>query len=166
MTVVEAVCALAVTVPVVFGVRDVPPSIDADLQLFSTVLMAFAALNGVLACTRLTWFGGEKQDFESAVPVADPGTVRRALETSLRQSFDWSSFVLLVVMSTAMGLILDPLMAFFPLLVVPERLVKWAYATYWERRHGVVLWRGHVPEQPLGKGQRLYSSRREPAVRH
>ncbi|MEV6590418.1 hypothetical protein [Streptomyces acidicola] len=166
MTVVAAVCAVAVTVPVVFGVRGVPPGIDADLQLFWTVLMAFAALNGVLACTRLTWFGGEKQDFENAVPVADPGTVRRALEASLRRSFDWSFLVILGAPSIAMGLWLDPWMAFFPLLFVPEQLIKGAYAAYWERRHGMVLWRGHVPEQPLGKGQQLYSSRREPAVQH
>lgn len=53
-------------------------------------------------------------------------------------------------------------MALCPLVLVPERLTKGAYATYWERRHGVLLWRGHVPDQPLGKGQYLYSSLRQP----
>ncbi|MFJ6837035.1 hypothetical protein [Streptomyces sp. NPDC091209] len=33
-------------------------------------------------------------------------------------------------------------------------------AFFWERRHGVVLWRGRVEEQPLGKGRYLCSSPR------
>lgn len=39
---------------------------------------------------------------------------------------------------------------------VPERIVKGVYAFFWERRHGVLLWRGRVEEQPLGKDQFPY----------
>ncbi|ELP69347.1 hypothetical protein ACKI1I_40695 [Streptomyces turgidiscabies] len=41
-----------------------------------------------------------------------------------------------------------------------ERIVKGVYVYFWERRHGVLLWRGRVEEQPLGKDQFLYSSPR------
>lgn len=72
--VVEAVCAVAINASVVFGVRGVP-RIDADTGWILVIYIASYGVFGVLACTGLKWLGGEKRDFESAVPLANPDTV-------------------------------------------------------------------------------------------
>ncbi|MGW1736370.1 hypothetical protein OG830_01935 [Streptomyces sp. NBC_00121] len=159
--VVEAVCAVAISASVVFGLRGVP-RIDADAGWLIAFYIALNGLFGVLACTRLKWLGGEKRDFESAVPLANSDTVLPTPGKSLWRSFDWGFFAFLVVPCLVVALVWEPLVALWPLVLVPDRLAKGVYVTYWERRHGVLLWRGHVPDQPLGKGQRLYSSVRQP----
>ncbi len=160
MAVAEAVGATLVTVPVVFGVRGVPRG-EGDWRALA-LLAAFSAVNGVLACTRLSWLGGEKREFEDAVPLADPDSVLPTPRESLRRSIDRGFAVFLMLFGLVFALIWVPIMALWSVLFLPERLIKAAYGTYWERRHGVLLWRGHVPEQPLGKGQYLYSSVRQP----
>ncbi|MFD3492360.1 hypothetical protein ACFWWB_17615 [Streptomyces sp. NPDC058690] len=158
--VAEAVGAAAVTAPVVFAVHGVP-KFDGDSRVLA-ILAAFSAVNGVLAGTRLRWLGGEKQEFEDAVPLADPDSVLPTPGESLRRSFDKSA-VFLVLFGLTVGLVwAAPIMAFWSLIFLPERLIKGAYGSFWERRHGVLLWQGRVPEQPLGKGQYLYSSVRKP----
>ncbi|MET8538831.1 hypothetical protein ABZV67_46180 [Streptomyces sp. NPDC005065] len=159
--VIEAVCAVAINASVMFGVRGVP-RIDAGAGWLLVFFIALDAVFGVLACTRLKWLGGEKRDFESAVPLANPDTVLPTRGESFRRSFDWGFFAFLVVPCLVVALVWEPLVALWPLVLVPDRLAKGAYATYWERRHGVLLWRGHVLDQPLGKGQYLYSSVRQP----
>ncbi|MER5685485.1 hypothetical protein [Streptomyces sp. NPDC002205] len=160
MAVAEAVGAAAVTAPVVFGVHGVP-KFDVDWRGLA-ILVAFSAVNGVLACTRLRWLGGEKQEFEDAVPLANPDSALPTPGESLRRSFDMGFAVFLVLFGLIVGLVWAPIMALWSLLFLPDRLIKGAYGGYWERRHGVLLWRGCVPEQPLGKGQYLYSSVRQP----
>ncbi|MET7383469.1 hypothetical protein ABZT08_32580 [Streptomyces sp. NPDC005526] len=160
MAVAEAVGATIVTAPVVFGVRGVPRDEVAWQAL--AFLAAFSVVNGVLACTRLRWLGGEKREFEDAVPLANPDAVLPTPRESLRRSFDWSSAVFSMLILLVPALIWAPVAALGPLLFLPERLSKAAYGIYWERRHGVLLWRGHVPEQPLEKDQYLYSSVRQP----
>ncbi|MGW3356932.1 hypothetical protein ACWDFL_16140 [Streptomyces bungoensis] len=158
MAVVEGVAATVVVAAVVFGVRGVP--VGEVHWPFIALVTAFSAVNGVLACTRLRWLGGAKRDFEYAVPLANPDYVLPTPRESLRRSFDWSSALLSVSVGLAFSLTWLPIMAFWSLLLVPERLIKGAYGILWERRHGVLLWRGRVPEQPLGEGQHLYSSAR------
>lgn len=60
----------------------------------------------------------------------------------------------------AYGLLWNPWAVAWAVLLVPERIVKGVYVFFWERRHGVLLWFGNVEEQPLGKGEFLYSSPR------
>lgn len=157
----EAGCAVAITAPVVFGVRGVP-TISSELWLTFLVLGGVTAAFGVLACSRWSWLGGEKRDFETAVPLANAKAVLPAPKEALRRSFYGGFVALLVVPCLVVGLIWEPLVVFWPFVFVPDRAVKGVYAASWERRHGVLLWRGHVEEQPLGKGQFLYSSERLP----
>ncbi|MFB6963532.1 hypothetical protein ACFCYB_43115 [Streptomyces sp. NPDC056309] len=154
-TVAEAVCAAAISASVVFGVRGIP-KVDVGWQLAAAVI-ALSAVFGVLACTRLRWLGGEKRDFEKAVPL-NPDTVLPTLGESLRRSLDLGFVAYLVVSTLVIALFWEPLVALLPLMFVPDRLAKAAYAAYWERRHGVMLWRGHVPDQPLDEGRYFYSS--------
>ncbi|WP_406420571.1 hypothetical protein OH809_23315 [Streptomyces sp. NBC_00873] len=162
MAAAEAVGATVVTAPVVFGVRGVPR--DEGEWWCLALLAAFSAVNGVLACTRLRWLGGEKREFEDAVPLANPDSVLPTPRESFRRSFDWGFVVFAMLFGLVFSLIWVPVMALWSLLFLPERLIKGAYGIYWERRHGVLLWRGRVPEQPLGKGQYLYSSVRQPGT--
>lgn len=159
MIFVEAACAMAITAPVVSGVRGVP-KVSSDLWPYLLFILGGCALFGALACSRWRWLGGEKRDFETAVPLANPEAVLPAPKEALRRSFYGGFVVILAVPSLVVGLIWEPLAILWPLAFVPDRAVKGTYMAYWERRHGVLLWRGHVEEQPLGKGQFLYSSAR------
>ncbi|MFB7114108.1 hypothetical protein [Streptomyces sp. NPDC056291] len=97
-----------------------------------------------------------------AVPLVNPDSVLPTPRESLRRSVDWGFVVFHMLFGLVFSLIWVPIAALWALLIVPDRLIKGAYGIYWERRHGVLLWRGHVPEQPLGKDQYLYSSARQP----
>ncbi|GAA3784914.1 hypothetical protein [Streptomyces chiangmaiensis] len=159
---VEAVGATAVSVPVAFAVRGVPQA--AEVWWAVAFFTALAAVFGVLACTPVRWSGGKKRDFERAVPLADSERGLPAPGDSLRRSFDWGFPAFLAVSGLVGALLWGPMAGLWPLLFVPERLVKAAYGTYWERRHGVVLWMGLVSDQPLGKNEFLYSSVRQPGL--
>ncbi|MFE2692045.1 hypothetical protein [Streptomyces mirabilis] len=87
MTVVEALCALAINGIVVLIVRAVP-EVDAA-WLFLGTLIAVSAAFGVIVCTRLSWLGGRKQDFENAASLTNPGPVLPTQGESLRRTFDW-----------------------------------------------------------------------------
>lgn len=158
--VVQAVCAVAISAPVTFGMRGTPKA-DAGWSAVFIALSVVSTLSGVLACTRSTRVDGGKRDFERAVPL-NPDTVLPTLGKSLPRSLALRFIAFLVVPTLIAALFWEPWMAIMPLVLVPERLAKAAYAAYWERRHGVMLWRGHVPDQPLEKGQYLYSSVRQP----
>ncbi|MFE7232455.1 hypothetical protein ACWCRF_32290 [Streptomyces sp. NPDC002405] len=154
-TVAEAVCTVALSTPVGFGVHGIPKA-DADWQAIPAVI-ALSAVLGVLACTRWTWLGGKKRDFERAVPL-NPDTVLPARGESLRRSLDPGFVTVVVVPTLLLALFWEPWAALLPLIFVPDRLTGAAYAAYWERCYGVMLWQGHVPDQPLEDGQYLYSS--------
>ncbi|MEU1599230.1 hypothetical protein ABZ468_42130 [Streptomyces sp. NPDC005708] len=159
--VVQAVCAVAISAPVTFGVRGIPNA-DAGRPAIAAfiALSVGSAVSGVLACTRSTRVDGGKWDFERAVAL-NPDTVLPTLGESLPRSLALRFVAFLVVPTLVAALFWEPWVAIMPLVLVPDRLAKAAYAAYWERRHGVMLWQGHVPDQPLEKGQYLYSS-----VRH
>lgn len=78
----------------------------------------------------------------------------------MRRSFDGSFVVIVGLMTLVLGLLWGPWAASWGIVFIPERIVKGVYVSFWERRHGVLLWLGRVEEQPLGKDQRLYSSPR------
>ncbi|GGJ80406.1 hypothetical protein GCM10011583_09880 [Streptomyces camponoticapitis] len=52
----------------------------------------------------------------------------------------------------------SPWAVLLPVALSVEWLMRACTAAHWERRHGLLLWRGGVKEQPLAKGQFLYSS--------
>ncbi|MEU6197312.1 hypothetical protein [Streptomyces sp. NPDC047061] len=161
MTVAQAGVALALTAPVVFGVRGLSQG-DSDIVVFLLCWAGGGVVFSLLAVsTRSRWLGGEKRDFESAVPLADPEEILPTPRESLRRSFDGAFVVLIGLMSLVFGLIWGlAASGCAVVLLVPERIVTGVYAFFWERRHGVLLWRGQVEEQPLGKNQFLYSSPR------
>ncbi|MGQ4379724.1 hypothetical protein ACN6K9_002894 [Streptomyces sp. SAS_267] len=158
--IVEVGVAMAVTAPVVFGVRGLPEAKSSKAVILVCILGA-GALFGLLAVsTRSYWLGGEKRDFESAVPLTDPEAILPAPRESMRRSFAPPFVVFVALGSLVFGMLWDPWAIGWGLFFVPERTVKGVYMFYWERRHGVLLWYGKVEEQPLGKGQFLYSSPR------
>lgn len=154
---------MIVTMPVVLALRDVPES-DGELWRAGLAVAAVLAVSGLLSCV-VGWPGSEKREFETALPVADPKSVLPTPQESLRRSFGWPFVGFLVATSLVAALAWEPLAVFLPLLFVPARLVTGTYAAYWERRRGLLLWRGHVTGQPLGEKQYLYSSVRQPAAR-
>ncbi|MER6441613.1 hypothetical protein ABT275_35445 [Streptomyces sp. NPDC001185] len=156
-TVVEVAVAMAVVAPVVLVVHGLPQD---NYVLPAMCLIGASALFGLLAVlTRSGWLGGEKRDFENAVPLADPEAIPTPQE-SLRRSFDGPFAVVVAVPTLVLGLIWGPWGMTWALFLVPERIVKGVYIYFWERHHGVLLWRGRVEEQPLEKSQFLYSSPR------
>lgn len=158
--VVEAGVAMAVTVPVIFGLRGLPQA-DSEKVLLALYLAGVSALLGLLAVlTRPWWLSGEKRDFESAVPLNDPEAILPAPRESMRRSFDGSFVVIVGLPILLLGLLWDPWAVGWGIVFIPERFIKGVCVSFWERRHGVLLWLGRVEEQPLGKGQFLYSSLR------
>ncbi|MFK0151534.1 hypothetical protein ACIQVK_05535 [Streptomyces sp. NPDC090493] len=158
--VVEAGVAVAVAAPVVFGVRGLPQVEGAAVAVLLALAGSSAFFGLVAVSTRLTWLGGEKRDFESALTLSNPEAILPTRRESLRRSFDGSFVVIVAVPSLLFGLFWDPWAIGLAVIFVPERIVKGVYLFFWERRHGVLLWRGKVEEQPLGKEQSLYSSPR------
>ena len=157
---VEVGAVMALAAPVAFGVRGVP-QVDSDKAAVLLYLAGASAFFGLVAvATRLDWLGGEKGDFETAVPLAAPEAILPSPRESWRRSFNAGFVVIVAVPSLAFGLLWSPWAIGWLVFFVPERIVKGVYALFWERRHGVLLWRGAVEEQPLAKGQFLYSSLR------
>ncbi|MEV6021413.1 MULTISPECIES: hypothetical protein [unclassified Streptomyces] len=160
-TIVEVGIAIAISAPVVLAVRGLP-YIDSRIVLppLLAVLGASTLFGLMEVSTRSRWLTGEKGDFEGAVPLADPEAMVPASRESMRRSFAGPFVVFVALTSLAFGLFWGPWAVGWGLYFVPERLVKAVYVFFWERRHGVLLWCGKVDEQPLGKGQFLYSSPR------
>ncbi|MCX4580643.1 hypothetical protein OHB41_47475 [Streptomyces sp. NBC_01571] len=157
-TIFEVGAAIGVAAPVVLGVHGLPQS---NYALPLLCVLGSSALFGLLAVsTRSGWLGGEKRDFENAVPLADPEAILPAPRESMRRSFDGSFVVIVALPTLVFGLLWGPWVISWGLFFVPERIVKGVYTFFWERRHGVLLWRGKAEEQPLGRDQFLYSSPR------
>lgn len=158
--VVEVGIATAVTAPVVIALRGLPQTGSGEvfLALWLVVVMALIGLQEVL--TRSWWLGGEKRDFESALPLTDPEAILPVPRESMRRSFHGSFIVTVGLPILLFGLLWDPWGVAWGVVFIPERFVKGVYVSFWERRHGIFLWLGRVEEQPLGKDQRLYSSPR------
>ncbi|MFD5813711.1 hypothetical protein [Streptomyces sp. NPDC127038] len=158
--IVEVGVAVAVTAPVVLGVRGLPQA-DSRKALPLLCILGASALFGLMAVsTRSRWLIGEKRDFESAVPLTDPEAILPTPRESMRRSFAGPFVVFVALVSLVFGLLWGPWAFGWALFFVPDRIVKGVYVFFWERRHGVLLWYGKVEQQPLGKRQFLYSSPR------
>jgi hypothetical protein len=134
------------------------PSDAGDPMLLSLALLAGAAASTLLGATRLKWVS-EVRDFDRAVPVEDIGVVPPA-GRSLRG--DWFSpgfFVAYLMPILPIALFWEGVVLFIPLWSAMSWLGKAALIIRWERRHGLVLWRGHAAARPW----ELSVSRRSPA---
>ncbi|MFD8734768.1 hypothetical protein ACFV06_07570 [Streptomyces sp. NPDC059618] len=158
--VVDVGVATLVTAPVVFGVRGLP---DADGRKVAVLvaILVISALVGLLAVSlRSHWLGGEKGDFESAVPLTCPEAILPTSRASMRRALATPFAVLVPLGCLGFGLFWDPWAVCWGFFFAPERIVKGVCVSFWERRRGVLLWYGWVDKQPLGKDQFLYSSPR------
>lgn len=154
-----AVCAAVVSAGVVFGV-DGPPETPRGLWRAvagGLLLLALTAGFGVLTVSRLRWFG-EGRDFDQAVPLADPGAVLPAPGREYRDSVNVYLLVFMVASALAGGLLWERDLALYPLMFASAWLARAGWVARWERRHGLLLWNGRVPTQPLEEGRSLYSS--------
>ncbi|WP_141698329.1 hypothetical protein [Streptomyces lushanensis] len=157
MGVTMAVCASAVSAAVAFGVRGIPATEDSHGRWVFLFLLGACALGGLLGASRIPHIS-EVRTFETAVPLNDPEAVLPGDDTVRHHLVDRSSFLLFLVPSLIAALFWSPWAALYPLPLSAEWLVRACVAARWERRHGLLLWGGAVKEQPLGKGQLLYSS--------
>jgi hypothetical protein len=147
VVITTAVCACAVSAPVSFGVHGELPVVDDTVWTFVLILLGCHVFYGLLQASRLKWFS-EVRDFETAVLLEDPEAVLPADYSVRRLLVHWGFFGVDLVPWLAMGLAVNPWLSLIPLAMVPDRLIQAAIAVRWERKHGVLLWRGHVPSRP------------------
>ncbi|MFC8140428.1 hypothetical protein ACFUKV_01455 [Streptomyces paradoxus] len=155
--VVSVLAATAVALTTVGLVRGFSaPSEPGRLGLYAGGVLAFLLLWTLLKATRLKWVG-EVRDFEEATPVEGTG---RPLPTErfLRdQPFSPRLCVLYLLFTVPLSL-WEPWAAVLPLWSALDWLGQAAIAAHWERRNGLVLWRGRVESRPW----ELSVSRRPP----
>jgi hypothetical protein len=155
-----AALAVAVVCGVVLGlVHGFSASSDAgDLRTLTVALFVGAVVWTLLGATGLKWVS-EVRDFDRAVPVEDIDVVPPA-DRSLRG--DWFSpglFGTYLVLTLPIALFWEGAVLSIPVWSAMNWLGKAALIIRWERRHGLVLWRGHDGARPW----ELSVSRRSPA---
>jgi len=147
MGVAMAVCACLVSAPVAFGVRGIPAVVDDGVWMGILLVLGGNVLFGMLEASRLKWFS-EVRTFEEAVPLDDLETPRSA-DYSLRHNLVNKGFLaVLLVLALVMGLTLSPWLSLTPLWMFLDWLIRAGIAARWEKKHAVLLWRGHVPGSP------------------
>ncbi|MFF2364703.1 hypothetical protein ACFVU0_18685 [Streptomyces sp. NPDC058122] len=108
---------------------------------------------------------GERRAFRRAVPLQDPDATLPRDYAPRRHLFNGGFLAFMLVLTVTLALVANPLGALCVMPLAAQWLVNAAYALHWERTHGLLIWRGDVPGQPLGKGQMFYSSPRPPRRR-
>ncbi|MFE2596635.1 hypothetical protein ACFXCZ_09045 [Streptomyces sp. NPDC059396] len=159
MGVTMAVSASAIGALVAFGVRGIPEVDDDYGRQFIQFMFGFCVFAGLLGALPFVKHS-EVRTFRTAVPLNEPAAVLPADHAANRHLLDSRFLLLLLVPSLIAALVWSPWAALFPLALAVEWLMRACLGIYWERRHGLLLWRGAVKEQPLDRGQFLYSSRR------
>ncbi|MFJ8462970.1 hypothetical protein [Streptomyces swartbergensis] len=134
----------------------VPPE-PGKVALYLAGLLAFAAVWTLLKGTRLrgvSWI----RDYDRAVPVEDTGVVVPA-GASLRDGwFNWPVLVLFLLFVLPISVFWEPWVIGIALWSALDWLGQAALVAHWERRNGLLLWRGHVASRPW----ELSVSRRPP----
>ncbi|MFE4695785.1 hypothetical protein ACFRIC_01725 [Streptomyces sp. NPDC056738] len=133
-----------------------------DVELEGDLVAWSAGILVVVSCLSVAM---EWRSFRSAVPLRDPATVLAREHAPRPLLFHGGFFAFLLVMTLTAALVTNPLIALCALPLAAQSLVNAVCAMYWERIHGLRIWRGTAPEQPLGKGQVFYSSSRPPRRR-
>lgn len=132
------------------------PSEPGRLGLYGAAVLAYFAVWTLLKATRIKWFS-EVLDFEKAAPVEETGAVPPAQGFLRDQPFSPRLFVLYLLFAVPLCL-WEPWAALLSLWWAVDWLGKAAVVARWERRHGMLLWRGHVDSRPW----ELSVSRRPP----
>ncbi|MDN0195170.1 hypothetical protein [Streptomyces sp. S.PNR 29] len=153
----SALAASAVNVAVMVSVRGFSPVRPSGLALLAGLALAFLAVYTLLRSSRLKWFSGVKQ-FEAAVPVEDTDAALPTGDSLRRHPIGLRLFAACVAMTLPLALLWDSWMAVFPLWPALAWLGRAVVCARWERRHGRLVWRGHLPEEPW----ELSVSRRPP----
>jgi hypothetical protein len=123
------------------------PAADWDWR-FVGATAGFLVLWTLLRATRVKGLGSHRE-FEKAVPLEENGRVPPA-DVPLRRDHPVSGRLLFlyVVLTLPVALLWEPWVT----VVCPGSAIAWlgdaAVAAHWERRHGLVLWRGHVRGSP------------------
>ncbi|MEU1344252.1 hypothetical protein [Streptomyces sp. NPDC005827] len=120
-----------------------------DDALWMVPLCVFGSIVffGILGATRLKVVG-EVRHFEKAVPLDDPGMIR-PIDRSFRHNLVSKSFHCMpLVPALVMGLALSPWLTLVYLPMALDWLILAGIAARWKKKHGVLLWRGHVPGRP------------------
>ncbi|GGW90693.1 hypothetical protein [Streptomyces lomondensis] len=152
---VLAATAVALTASVLFHGFS-PPSDTGRLALYAAGVLALLLVWTLLRASRLRWFS-EVRNFEKAVPVEDidpPGAAERLLR---HRPFSPRLFVGYVLGAVPLAL-WQPLTTGIFLWSALDWLSEAAVAAHWERRNGLLLWRGRVDSRPW----ELSVSRRPP----
>ncbi|MGW1720449.1 hypothetical protein [Streptomyces sp. NPDC002156] len=158
-----AFCAAVVSAGVVFGVEGAPETSGGvgRAVVFGLIYLALVAGFGVLTVSRIKWFG-EGRDFDKAVPLQEPAAVLPTRGEEYRNCVNVLLFVVMAACAVGGGLFWERDLALFPLIFASAWLARGWWVARWERRHGVLLWKGRVRTQPLADDQYLYSSVRQP----
>jgi hypothetical protein len=155
--VVSVLAAAAVALTAVGLARGFsPPSEPGRLGLYAAAVVASMVVWTLLKATRIKWFS-EVRDFEKAVRLdgTDPAlTAKRFLRD---RPFSPRMFVLYTLFAVPLAL-WEPWTAVICLWSALDWLGQAAVAAHWERRHGLLLWRGPVGGRPW----ELSVSRRPP----
>ncbi|MDQ1016961.1 hypothetical protein [Streptomyces afghaniensis] len=155
--VVSVLAATAVALTTAGLVRGFsPPSDPGRLGLCVAAVLASVVVWTLLKATRITWFS-EVRDFEKAPPVEEAGPVLPAERFLRDRPFSPRLFVLYLLFAVPLSL-WEPWAALLPLWSALDWLGQAALAAHWERRHGLLLWRGRVASRPW----ELSVSRRPP----
>ncbi|MFF8030496.1 MULTISPECIES: hypothetical protein [unclassified Streptomyces] len=134
------------------------PSNAGGLVKLSAGLLVGAVVFTLLGATRLKWVS-EVRDFEQAVPVEDIDVVPPEARSLRGDWFGPGLFATYLVLTLPIALFWEAAVLAIPVWSALSWLGKAALIAHWERRHGLVLWRGHVGARPW----ELSVSRRSPA---
>ncbi len=145
--VLSVLAALAVALTVLGLVRGFSaPDRPGALALYVGALLALLIVWTLLKATRIKWLG-HVREFEKAVPTEDLDVVVPTDRFQRDRPFSPGLFGLYLVFALpvsfwepwALGVLLwSPL----------EWLGQAALVAHWERRNGLLLWRGHVGGRP------------------
>jgi hypothetical protein len=140
---IAAAAALAVTAVVLYAVRGLPEP-SGRWWLPCAVLVVVVGLWAPVKASRLRWVG-RAREYEAAVPLAGPPPEGDSLR---RRPVRPRVFAGFLVLSLAVSLLWEPALV----LLLVWRALSWLtdslVAARWERRHGVLLWRGHDEDDP------------------
>ncbi|WP_461063283.1 hypothetical protein [Streptomyces pseudoechinosporeus] len=140
-----AVLAVAACLAVTGIVRGFPP-LKADWLWILVVLPLGIAVFTLLKASRLKGVS-EVRNFEAAVRVEDTDVVLPTKDFLHNQPVNLGLFAFFLVFLLPMSF-WEPWVIVVPVGWALDWLGKAALAAYWERRHGLLVWRGPVPGHP------------------
>ncbi|MFF6915793.1 hypothetical protein [Streptomyces sp. NPDC012466] len=154
---VSAFTGTAIAAAVFTGVRGHLPIRPHGLPLVIGIGLAFVAASALLRRSRLKGFGVVRE-FDTAPFVEDTGATPPAAVSLRRRPFSPGILAFSLVFALLVALLAEPSLLVVPPWLASDWLAHALVAARWERGNGLVLWRGHIPDEPW----RLSVSRRPP----